>query len=40
MGKYTSRKRLILALEHKEADRVAIDIGGFQSGITCAASTR
>lgn len=37
MGKYTSRKRLILALEHKEADRVAIDIGGFQSGITCVA---
>ena len=34
MKKYTARERVILALEHKEPDRVPIDLGGFQSGIT------
>jgi len=34
LKKYTARERVILALEHKEPDRVPIDLGGFQSGIT------
>jgi uroporphyrinogen decarboxylase len=29
----TSRERVIAALDHREADRVPIDLGGFQSGI-------
>jgi uroporphyrinogen decarboxylase len=29
----TSRERLITALDHREPDRVPIDLGGFQSGI-------
>lgn len=29
----TSRERVLTILAHKEADRVPIDLGGFQSGI-------
>ena len=29
----TSRQRLLAALNHKEADRIPIDLGGFQTGI-------
>jgi uroporphyrinogen decarboxylase len=29
----TSRQRLLLALNHQEADRIPIDLGGFQTGI-------
>jgi len=31
--KLTSRERVLLAINHKEADRVPIDLGGFQTGI-------
>lgn len=37
MSNYTPRTRMRLALDHKEPDRVPIDIGGFQSGITSVA---
>ncbi len=35
-----SRERVINALEHKEPDRVPLDIGGYQSGITTIAYER
>jgi uroporphyrinogen decarboxylase len=31
--KLTSRERVLYAINHKEADRVPIDLGGFQTGI-------
>jgi len=31
--KLTARERVLLAINHKEADRVPIDLGGFQTGI-------
>jgi len=30
---YSSRERVLAAINHKEADRVPIDLGGFQTGI-------
>jgi uroporphyrinogen decarboxylase len=29
----SSRERVVKALNHEEADRVPIDLGGFQTGI-------
>jgi len=34
MKKYSSRERVLTALNHQEPDRVPLDLGGFQSGIT------
>lgn len=34
MKKYTPRERFRSVLEHREPDRVVVDLGGFQSGIT------
>ena len=31
---FSSRERVVAALEHREPDRVPLDIGGYQSGIT------
>jgi len=33
MSQYTSRERVMTALNHKEPDRVPVDVGGFVSGI-------
>ena len=30
----SSRERVLTALDHKEPDRVPLDLGGYQSGIT------
>ena len=30
---YSSRERVLAAINHQEADRVPIDLGGFQTGI-------
>jgi len=34
MKKYSARERVLTALNHQEPDRVPLDLGGFQSGIT------
>jgi len=37
---FSSRERVLKALNHQEADRVPVDLGGFQSGITAHAYER
>jgi len=38
--KFSSRERVLKALNHQEGDRVPVDLGGFQSGITVYAHER